>query len=289
MARPHPYDRASEDVGNIVALEHVNLLVPDQLVATSFYVSALGLTRDPYMMTGTDVMWINVGRNQFHLPTRGTQVLRGHIAIVVRHFDRLADRLKAARPLLQGTRFAWRRRDDRIDATCPWGNRYRCYPPGGRFADMELGIPYVCFDVPRGTADGIVRFYDRILGAPSRLERFENAPAAIVSAGPGQELIFRETRDARADYDGHHIQIYVADFAGPHAQLLERGLVTEESDAHQYRFEAIVDPDDGTPLFEVEHEVRSLRHPLYDRPLVNRNPDQMVMSYTRGDDAIQVG
>jgi hypothetical protein len=41
-----PYDRAAEDLGNIVAL-HVNLTVPDQQTATLFYVVALGLTRDP--------------------------------------------------------------------------------------------------------------------------------------------------------------------------------------------------------------------------------------------------
>ena len=41
------YDRSAEDLGNIVGLEHVNLLVPDQGLATLFYISGLGLTRDP--------------------------------------------------------------------------------------------------------------------------------------------------------------------------------------------------------------------------------------------------
>ena len=40
------------EFGNIVSLEHVNLKQPDQRLATVFYVSGLGLTRDPYMMTG---------------------------------------------------------------------------------------------------------------------------------------------------------------------------------------------------------------------------------------------
>jgi len=57
------FDRTAEDLGNIVALEHVNVLVPDQGLATLFYVSGLGLTRDPYMMTSTDNMWVNVGRS----------------------------------------------------------------------------------------------------------------------------------------------------------------------------------------------------------------------------------
>jgi hypothetical protein len=53
------YDRSAEDLGNIVALEHVNVTVPDQQLATLFYVTGLGLTRDPYLMTGTKNMWVN--------------------------------------------------------------------------------------------------------------------------------------------------------------------------------------------------------------------------------------
>jgi hypothetical protein len=63
------YDRTAEDLGNVVALEHLNVAVPDQRLATIFYVMALGLTRDPFLMTGVNNMWINVGRSQFHLPT----------------------------------------------------------------------------------------------------------------------------------------------------------------------------------------------------------------------------
>ena len=38
------YDRTAQDVGNIVALEHVNVRIPDQQLATLFYVVGLGLT-----------------------------------------------------------------------------------------------------------------------------------------------------------------------------------------------------------------------------------------------------
>jgi catechol 2,3-dioxygenase-like lactoylglutathione lyase family enzyme len=72
------FDRHAENIGNIVHLEHVNLTVPDQLMATRFYVTALGLTRDPYLNTGVNVMWINAGATQFHLPTpwHGVRVWR---------------------------------------------------------------------------------------------------------------------------------------------------------------------------------------------------------------------
>ena len=45
-----PWNRALEDVSNIVHLEHVNVTQPDQLRAILFYASRFGLTRDPYLM-----------------------------------------------------------------------------------------------------------------------------------------------------------------------------------------------------------------------------------------------
>lgn len=285
---PH-FDRSVEDVGNIVSLEHVNVRVPDQQVATAFYIAALGLTRDPYMMTEVDNMWVNVGRSQFHLPTRGTDVLRGHTGLVMAHYDALPERLKRGHPLLHGTRYAYRIRNDRIDVTCPWGNRIRCYPADDRFGGMTHGMPYVAFDVPKGRADAIGRFYAEIIGAPATLGSFDDATAAFVCAGAGQQLIFRETRARLPPFDGHHIQVYIADFSGPHGRLAAHGLITEESDQHQYRFQTIVDPATGEPVFEIEHEVRSLRHPLFSRPLVNRNPSQRIMGYRPGHDAMMVG
>ena len=46
------FDRSSEDLGNSVGLEHLNLTVPDQQLAIRFYISGLGFTRDPYLVTG---------------------------------------------------------------------------------------------------------------------------------------------------------------------------------------------------------------------------------------------
>ena len=40
--------------------------------------------------------------------------------------------------------------------------------------------------------------------------------------------------------------------------------------------------DSGKVLFAIEHEVRSMRHPLYARPQVNRNPDQTNRSFAPG-------
>lgn len=280
------FDRSADTVGNIVRLEHVNVCVPDQSLATSFYISALGLTRDPYMMTGVDNMWANVGLSQFHLPTRGTHRLRGYTGLVLPWFETLPDRLKAASPLLEGTQFTFAEHNSHIDVTCPWGNRIRCHPAGPEFGAMTVGMPYVVLDVPVETAPAIANFYQTVFEAPSAVLEFEDAPAARVNVGPDQNLYFRETEAVLPDFDGHHIQIYISDFSGPYERLLERDLITEESDAHQYRFEDILNLESGEKVFALEHEVRSLRHPLYDRPLINRNPIQMISNYIPGQDAL---
>jgi hypothetical protein len=281
------YDRARQDLGNIILLEHVNVTIPDQRLATIFYVSGLGLTRDPYLMTGIDNMWVNVGRSQFHLPSRGTQVLRGLCGIVLPDLAALERRLQSVAPLLAETRFAWEKRDGFIEAKCPWGNRYRCHASAPEFGEAELAIAYVQLDVPAGTAPGIARFYREVLGAHAAMDNSPAGATAVVSTGATQRLRFRETTRPLPEYDGHHVQVYIADFSGPHRRLLERGLVTEESSEHQYRFREIVDAASGKRLFTLEHEVRSLTHPLYARPLVNRNPAQSNREYVRGHDAFR--
>jgi len=283
-----PFDRNREDLGNMVGLEHVNVQVPDQQLATVFYVSGLGLTRDPYLMTGIDNMWINVGgRSQFHLPTGPAQVLRGHVGLVLPDRAALLRRLERVREPLAGTAFAFRECEGWVEVTSPWGNRHRCFAPEPRFGPVTLAMPYVELEVPVASAEGISRFYRDIVGAPATVRDDGEGRRAIVSAGPEQALIYRETAGALPAYDGHHIQVYVADFAGPHRRLGEYGLISEESDQHQYRFKEIVDPAGKKPLFTLEHEVRSMRHPLFARPLVNRDPAQTNRHYRPGFDELR--
>lgn len=285
MQKGKKYDRAAEDLGNIVALEHVNVTVPDQGKAALFYVNGLGLTRDPYMMTGPANMWVNAGRQQFHLPTSKPQVVRGHIGVVVSDYEALPQRLSRIRDALAGTRFEFCERDGYVEAHCPWGNEIHCYAPNERFGPMAVGIPYLEFDVPVGTAAGIARFYSEIMCAQAAPLEDARGRFACVTAGSGQNLFFRECDQPIPPYDQHHIQIYINDFSGPHRRLLAKGLITQESDQHQYRFQDIIDPESGKVLFTVEHEVRSMKHPLYLRPLVNRNPSQSIVGYAPGGDA----
>jgi len=279
-----PYDRTREDLGNIIALEHVNLSHDNQQHATLFYLVGLGLTRDPFIMVGLENMWVNAGRSQFHLPTRGKQVLRGRIGLVIPDHEALLKRLDRVAKPLAGTQFKFAQGPGYVDATCPWGNRFRVHPPGPEFGPITLGLPYVEFDVPRGAAPGVVRFYKDLLEVPAVVVTRAGEPAAAITVGRAQHLYYRETDVEIPPYDGHHMQVYVADFSGPHERLRSRGLVFEESDQYQYRFKDIVDLDTGKVLFTIEHEMRSVTHPLYGRELINRNPAQTNIAYVRNAD-----
>src|SRR4249920_780452 len=176
----HQFDRTAEDLGNSIHLEHVNVQVPDQRLATLFYVTGLGLTRDPYLMVADTNMWVNVGRSQFHLPSGEPQVLRGHTGIVIPGREALLGRLASVRKKLAGTRFAFSEHNDYVEATCPWGNRVRCHEPdAARFGRITLGIPYVEFDVPVGTAKGIAAFYPAMIGAPSAVTNGDGTVARV--------------------------------------------------------------------------------------------------------------
>ena len=271
------------DPGNIVAFEHVNTAIPDQQRATAFYITGLGLTRDPYLMTGLDNMWANIGRSQFHLPTGRPQVVRGVIGLVVPELDALVQRLKRVEGTLAGTQFAFDIRDGYVDTISPWGNRIRCHAPDPRFGKTLLGLAYVELAVPRGTSAGIGRFYRQILGAAVDVTN----DAAHVSVGARQHLVFREQDASLPEYDGNHIQVYLADLAGPHAALAKLGVTIREVDTHQYLFEDVVDPDTGMALYRLQHEIRGIHHPLYARPLVNRNPAQTNRNYVPGNDALK--
>src|SRR6266850_477577 len=284
MSMNQQFDRAAEDLGNSIHLEHVNVQVPDQRLATLFYVAGLGLTRDPYLMVSDTNMWVNVGRSQFHLPSGDAQILRGHTGIVISGRQALLDRLASVAKKLDGTAFSFSEHNDHVEATCPWGNRVRCYEPdAARFGHITLGIPYVEFDVPVGTAKQIAAFYPEIMETPAEVQNGDGTVARVMM-GKDQHLHFRETDRPQPDFDGHHVQMYITDFSGPYRRLQQRGLISAEDNRYQYRFRDIIDLESGKLLFAVEHEVRSVTHPMYLRPLINRNPVQSNRNYAAGYD-----
>ena len=277
-----PFDRAAEDLGNAIHFEHVNVQVPDQRLATLFYVAGLGLTRDPYLMVSDTNMWVNVGNSQFHLPGGAAQVVRGHTGLVIAGREALLERLTLVKKKLEGTAFGFSEHNDHVEATCPWGNRVRCYAPdAARFGRITLGIPYVEFDVPVGSAKAIAAFYPEIMGIPARCSQGDGTTARV-KISKNQYLQFRETDRPQPAFDGHHVQIYITNFSGPYRKLLDRDLVSQEDNPYQYRFRDIIDLDSGKHLFTVEHEVRSATHPMFMRPLVNRNPAQTNQTFAPG-------
>jgi hypothetical protein len=281
------YDRAAQDTGNIVNLGHVNVCIDDQHIATHYYVTGLGLTRDPFLNTGARNMWINVGMSQFHLPMGTPEVLRGVVGLVVPDREALLERLMQVRKALSGTKFEFRESNDCVETVCPWGNRIHMHAPDQeRFGRIQLGMPYVRFDVRPGTAARIACFYREIMHAPADVLRNGAGPEARVQVGEKQYLYFRETDAPERPYDRHHVQIYIADFSGPHRRLSELGLVTAESNECEYRFKDIIDLDSREVLFSVEHETRSQTNPMYGRPLVNRNPAQTNIDYKPGHDSL---
>ena len=281
------YDRAAQDLGNIVNIGHVNVCITDQHLATHYYVTGLGLTRDPFINTGCHNMWINVGMAQFHLPMGDPDVLRGVTGLVVPDRAALLDRLIQVRKPLEGTKFEFRESNDCIETVCPWGNRINVHAPDeARFGRIVLGMPYIEFDVRPGTADGIARFYREIVGARSEVVGNGDGRKVRVQAGEKQYLYFRETDDPEKLYDKHHVQIFITNFSGPYQRLRQLGLISMEANEHEYRFKDIVDLDTREVLFTVEHEVRSQTHPMFGRPLLNRNPAITNRGYKPGHDSI---
>jgi catechol-2,3-dioxygenase len=281
------YDRAAQDLGNIVNIGHVNVCITDQHLATHYYITGLGLTRDPFLNTGARLMWVNVGMAQFHLPMGEPDVLRGVTGLVVPDRAALLDRLTQVRKPLDGTKFEFRESNDCVETICPWGNRINVHAPDeSRFGRIVLGMPYIEFEVRPGTAEAIARFYREIMGAPSEVIGNDSGRKARVQAGDKQYLYFRETDRPEKPYDRHHAQIFITDFSGPYGRLMNLGLISTETNEHEYRFKDIVDLDTREVLFAVEHEVRSQTHPMFGRPLLNRNPAVTNRGYKPGHDSI---
>lgn len=281
------YDRSTQDCGNIIDLGHVNVCITDQHLATHYYVTGLGLTRDPFLNTGARLMWINVGMSQFHMPMGPPDILRGTTGLVVPDRAALLDRLTQVRKHLEGTKFDFRESNDCIETVCPWGNRINVHAPDeSRFGRIVLGMPYIEFEVRPGTAAGIAHFYREVMGAPSEVTANGSGNKARVQIGKKQYFYFRETDGPGKPYDKHHVQVFITNFSGPYRRLQELGLISMEMNEYEYRFKDIVDLDTREVLFTVEHEVRSQTHPMFGRPLVNRNPALSNRDYKPGHDSM---
>ena len=260
----------SPELGNLVFFDHINLMVTDHRLATLFFVEGLGLTRDPYRMAGVRNMWVNVGTQQFHLPIGVPERFAGEIGVSFPDLDTLQARLNEIAPALAGTAFRCERDDGTLLVHDPWGRRYRMHNAHTLPSRNPLAIPYVEFWVQPGTAAGIAAFYRDVAGAPAELTNAGGETAAHVFAGPHQSLRFREKRGEIPSGRALHVAVYLTRFWEVFHRMEELGLLYEGIRGEQFRFCDIPAPEGGGLLYSIEHEVRSIYHLDYRRPLVNR-------------------
>jgi hypothetical protein len=199
-----------QPVGNILILDHLNINHEmgrhDWLKA--FYFDFLACVVDPRKLEnlekGRKTIWANIGAQQFHLPESQpeAQVLQGIITLVYPNVDGLVERYSLFTMVQQEVN------DDKQDAsssllqvTDPWGTQFRIVQgeaavdgdnrgkqPGGVSEGLAMR-DLTLYTSKDGTnmEEGIARFYNQILGAPT-LEC--TAEKTVVAVGPFQTLTF---------------------------------------------------------------------------------------------------
>src|SRR5260370_8041444 len=180
----------------------------------------LGFTRVPYLFPGTNHMWVNVGRNQFRLPSGPPLVFRGHIGVVSPDREALLDRLTGVKKQLADHKFKFKEHNEYVETTCPWGNKIRLYSPDEeRFGKINLGIPYVEFTVPEKTAKGISRFYRKVLGAITCIENNAEGQAAHIKLALPHNPLFPAPAEKLPAFAAPHPHAYPTPFPVPPTQL----------------------------------------------------------------------
>ena len=270
------FEVTSPEIGRMLHMDHVNFETPDHEMATIFYMNGLGFTRDPYRRADEQNLGVNVGRQQFHLPKRGecTPPFYGVVGLVVPDIDGIKQRLELLNDLgkFKGTPYGWLEEGNTVLITSPFGYRLRLHSYGTLDFTKPLGIAYVEVPSPPGKAKRVGNFYEKIVGAPVQISEVGGIEAAIISAGPHQEIKFIERE--LDDYNTYsmHISYHVTHYNELRQRLNEHGSLMGLGGGETFFFNKIFDPDTGELLMTVQNEVRSLYHPDFMRPLINRWP-----------------
>jgi hypothetical protein len=161
----------------------------------------------------------------------------------------------------------------------------------GKAESECLGIDYVEFSCPKGSATKIAQFYDAIFDATTCVLEDKGDVIAMIAFGTidnvqgraDQYLLFRELPDGCCvlqPYDGHHIALYVGqsslDFEVAFQNCQLAGVVwvnprftdkaidlPSANKWNQFRFKNILDIATGEVIMELEHEVRSVTHEAF--------------------------
>lgn len=261
---------ASRELGNFTHFEHVNLRVPDHALATLFFIEGLGLTRDPMRMVSVRNMWVNAGKQQFHLPLGEAQPFAGEVGLSVPDPAAVQKTLKRLAPHFKDTQFDCREDGQTLLTRSPWGHWIRVHRAGELSGALPQALSYVRFWAPPGSAAGIGAFYRDLLGVPARVLKNGRLQKTIVNVGVNQHFHFVEKRALSLPGHPNHVAVYLTRYQSVYAELRRRRLLLEADSNEQFRFAKIVDPQSGALLFEFEHEMRSLYHPDFLKPLVNR-------------------
>ena len=280
MLCAHLTRRSKFKMRTIAAMEHVNLTIPDQALGALFYVSTMGFTRDPYLDFDDWNMWINVGREQFHTPKGEAQMFRGEIGIRVPGLDGLERRLARLAGRFEGTEFNFARDGATMRVTCPWGNRFTCREALPN--EYPLAIEELIMQVPEASLGAIAGTYETLL--ETSVER--QGTGVTVPTGPSQRLRFIVGNESPAAYDGHHIAIYIENYGEARQRAVDAGVLSAEREPHEFRFIEFRDARTGEAAWALEHEVRSTKHPMFGRDLVNRNPANTLFHYQRGSETL---
>jgi len=151
-------------------------------------------------------------------------------------------------------------------------NGYRKFSKGS----LPLGISSITIFCAKNTSKSISKFYLDIFQFPVRYDH-ENTKATIFANNMAQEIHFVEKKDIDVDADNEeHMAIYIGNFEScfkrceslgiiwinPRFTKLDASKTLEQAlEAEAFRIRDIKDPNTGTKLLRLEHEIRSLRHP----------------------------
>ena len=172
------YDRGTQDVGNVLALEHVNVTVPDPELAALFYVVGPRLHPRPlHRLRRPPTCGSTSARSSSTCPRATRRCCGARSASCVPDLEQLKAApgpLRAAlrRPPgghgLRVHRGRRRHAADHLPVGQPVpGARGRATPS----AASASACPTSTSTSPPGAADGIARFYDEVIGAPASRHR----------------------------------------------------------------------------------------------------------------------
>lgn len=218
-------DDATLDLSGILWMEHINLIVGDLDLATTFYLDFLGFSRDP-----SKSFHINLGQQQFHLATPKTDdesvhIIAGSIGLTVPNLQTVIDRIPRAQEALKMTKFEILQtstEEGYLILQGPWGNKFHIYDLlydeslakvsnhrpseksthkmdnlhdwGGSYASHRMavrqqpGIRYIELTCRKGTSSAIGRFYQQLLKCDGRIHSFENLSCQSDTYGDGVAL-----------------------------------------------------------------------------------------------------